>query len=44
MDGARNVAVPVVCSFESVPKEPSVGQTLAAVGVVLPTGVAGIVV
>lgn len=31
-DGARNVAVAglVVCSLESVPNEPSVGQTLAA--------------
>jgi hypothetical protein len=29
-DGAVNVAVPVICSLESLPKEPSVGQTLAA--------------
>src|SRR5271170_3645052 len=28
-DGARKVAVPVVCSLESVPKDPSVGQALA---------------
>src|ERR1700723_263129 len=25
LDGARNVAVPVVCSLESTPNEPSVG-------------------
>src|SRR5580692_9532415 len=29
IDGARNVAVPVVCSLESVPKEPSLGHGLA---------------
>jgi hypothetical protein len=30
MDGAVNVAVPVICSLVSVPNEPSVGQTLVA--------------
>ena len=36
IDGARNVAVPVVCSLESVPKEPSLGQSLAAAVVDVP--------
>src|SRR5580704_15264748 len=32
IDGAVNVAVPVVCSFERVPRDPSVGQVMAVAG------------
>src|SRR5271165_1187623 len=44
IDGARNVAAPVACSLESVPKEPSVGHGLAVATMGAPAVVKVVVV